>query len=82
MPVRGRDRPVEIDNRMLRGTVSASGPLGVKPASYDLIGLAMRELQYRLAGVRELLDAVARQGALHVHHEHAATTLRASHSGT
>jgi hypothetical protein len=59
MPVRGREKPVEIDSRLLRGTVSASGPAGVDPASYDLVGLAMQEPQYRLPGVRELLDAVA-----------------------
>jgi hypothetical protein len=60
MPVRGREKPIEIDSRLLRGTVSASGPEGVNPASYDLVGLAMQEPQYRLTGVRELLDAVAR----------------------
>jgi hypothetical protein len=32
----------------------------VKPADYDLVGLAMQEPQYRSPGVRELLDAVAR----------------------
>lgn len=60
MPVRGREKPVEIDSRLLRGTVSASGPEGVNPAAYDLVGLAMQEPQYRLTGVRELLDALAR----------------------
>jgi hypothetical protein len=60
MPVRGREQPVVIDSRLLRGTVTASGPEGVNPASYDLVGLAMQEPQYRLPGVRELLDAVAR----------------------
>jgi hypothetical protein len=32
----------------------------VNPRDYDLVGLAMQEPQYRLPGVRELLDAVAR----------------------
>jgi hypothetical protein len=32
----------------------------VNPGDYDLVGLAMQEPQYRSAGVRELLDAVAR----------------------
>jgi hypothetical protein len=60
MPVRGRDKPIEINSRLLRGTVSASGPEDVNPASYNLVGLAMQEPQYRGTGVRELLDAVAR----------------------
>jgi hypothetical protein len=59
MPVRGRKDPVEIDSRMLRGRVSAAGPTEVTPSDYDLIGLAMQEPQYRLPGVRELLNAVA-----------------------
>src|SRR5204863_3375240 len=42
------------------GEVSAAGPRDVKPADYDLIGLAMQEPQYRSPGVRELLDAVAK----------------------
>ena len=33
---------------------------GVEPKDYDLVGLAMQEPQYRSAGVRELLDAVAK----------------------
>jgi hypothetical protein len=32
----------------------------VNPKDYDLVGLAMQEPQYRSAGVRELLDAVAK----------------------
>jgi hypothetical protein len=60
MPVRGRERPVEVDSRLLPGTVSASGPADVNPASYDIVALAMQEPQYRLPGVRELLDAIAR----------------------
>jgi hypothetical protein len=59
MPVRGRSTPVEIDSRTLPGKVSAAGPADVSPKDYDLIGLAMQEPQYRAAGVRELLDAVA-----------------------
>jgi len=60
MPVRGRKDPVEIDSRKLPGKVSASGPAGVNPKDYDLVGLAMQEPQYRSPGVRELLDAVAK----------------------
>jgi hypothetical protein len=60
MPIRGRSAPIEIDSRKLPGKVSAAGPADVNPKDYDLIGLAMQEPQYRSAGVRELLDAVAK----------------------
>jgi hypothetical protein len=60
MPIRGRKDPIEIDSRKLPGKVTAGGTAGVKPADYDLIGLAMQEPQYRSPGVRELLDAVAK----------------------
>ena len=60
LPVKGRNKPVEIDSRTLPGQLSADGPSAVSPADYDLVGLAMQEPQYRAAGVRELLDAVAR----------------------
>jgi hypothetical protein len=42
------------------GSLSASGPASVDPSQFDLVVLAMQEPQYRAAGVRELLDAVAR----------------------
>src|SRR6201999_3463218 len=60
LPVRGRKDLVELDSRKLPGKVTAGGAAGVNPKDYDLIGLAMQEPQYRLAGVRELLDAVAK----------------------
>ena len=60
MPIRGRAAPVEIDSRKLPGKVTAAGPAGINPADYDLVALAMQEPQYRSAGVRELLDAVAK----------------------
>ncbi len=60
MPVKGRKDQVEIDSRKLPGKVSAAGPADVNPKDYDLVGLAMQEPQYRSAGVRELLDAVAK----------------------
>jgi hypothetical protein len=60
LPVRGRNAPVELDSRKLPGKVSAGGTAGIDPKAYDLVGLAMQEPQYRAAGVRELLDAVAR----------------------
>jgi len=59
LPVKGRDA-VEIDSRKAPGKLSAAGPGAVDPADYDLVGLAMQEPQYRSAGVRELLDAVAK----------------------
>src|SRR5215510_12184367 len=60
LPVKGRKDPIEIDSRKMPGKVSATGPAGVNPADFDLVGLAMQERQYRSAGVRELLDAVAK----------------------
>jgi hypothetical protein len=60
LPVKGRDGLVEIDTRKLPGKLSAAGPGAVNPADYDLVGLAMMEPQYRLPGVRELMDAVAK----------------------
>jgi hypothetical protein len=60
MPVKGRKHPIEIDSRTLPGKVTAGGPADVDPRNFDLVGLAMQEPQYRAAGVRELLDAVAK----------------------
>src|SRR5258705_2657931 len=60
LPDKGRKAPVERDSRKLPGKVSACGPADVNPKSFDLIGLAMQEPQYRSPGVRELLDAVAK----------------------
>jgi len=60
LPVRGRKALVELDSRKLPGKVTAGGTVGIDPKTYDLVGLAMQEPQYRSPGVRELLDAVAR----------------------
>jgi hypothetical protein len=60
LPVKGREGLVEIDTRKLPGKLSADGPGAVNPADYDLVALAMMEPQYRSAGVRELMDAIAR----------------------
>jgi len=62
LPVKGREGLVEIDTRKLPGKLSAGGADGIRPADYDLVVLAMQEPQYRSAGVRELLDAVAKAG--------------------
>jgi hypothetical protein len=60
LPVKGRDGLVELDSRKLPGKLTAGGPGGIKPVEFDLVALAMQEPQYRLPGVRELLDAVAK----------------------
>ena len=60
MPVKGREGLVEVHSWKLPGKLSAEGPTSVKPTEYDLVALAMQEPQYRSAGVRELLDAIAK----------------------
>ncbi|MGH8686664.1 MAG: hypothetical protein ACREVQ_03055 [Burkholderiales bacterium] len=60
LPVKGRDKLVEVDSRRLPGRLSASGPSGVVPGEYDLVALAMQEPQFRQADVRNLLGAIAR----------------------
>src|SRR5581483_5070935 len=60
MPAKGREGLVEINSKKLKGKITAGGTAGVKPGDYDLVALAMQEPQYRSAGVRELLDAVAK----------------------
>ena len=62
LPVRGRKEPVLLESRKLPGKVTAGGVDSANPADYDLIGLAMQEPQYRTAGVKDLLDAVAKSG--------------------
>ena len=59
LPVKGNDGLVEVDSRLLPGTISAAGPNDVNPSEYDLVALAMQEPQYGSSGVRELLDVVA-----------------------
>src|SRR6201987_4903269 len=60
LPIRGRKEPIELDSRKMPGKLAAGSPGDVNPRDYDLVALAMQEPQYRSAGVRELLDAVAR----------------------
>ena len=60
MPVKGRDGLVEVNSGKLRGKLTADGPGAVSPRDFDLVALAMQEPQYGSAGVRELLDAVAK----------------------
>jgi hypothetical protein len=60
MPVKGREGLVEVHSWKMPGKLSAEGPGSIKPSEYDLVALAMQEPQYRSAGVRELLDAIAK----------------------
>ena len=62
LPLRGHEKPIVLDSRTLPGRVSAGPAEDVDPTEYDLIGLCMQEPQYRVAGVRELLDAIGRSG--------------------
>jgi hypothetical protein len=62
LPIRGRKDPVLLESRKLPGKVTAGGVDSANPADFDLIGLAMQEPQYRTAGVKELLDKVAKSG--------------------
>lgn len=61
-PVRGREQLVEVDSRKLEGSIRAAAPAGVQPANFDLAVLAMQESQYGEAGVRQLMERVARAG--------------------
>ena len=58
-PVKGGE-PIEVASRTLPGAVRATTPAAADPAEYDLAVLAMQEPQYGAAGVRELLDRVAK----------------------
>jgi hypothetical protein len=60
MPVRGREELVEVNSRKLPGSLSAEGPNTIDPSQYDLVALAMQEPQYRSAGVRELMERIAK----------------------
>jgi len=61
MPVKGRPVPVEVRSRGLAGSLRATTPDAAQPGDYHLAVLAMQEPQYRLPGVRELLQATARE---------------------
>src|SRR5687767_1205994 len=60
MPIKGREGLVEIHSWKLPGKLTAAGPGDIKPTDYDLVALATQEPQYRSAGVRELLDSIAK----------------------
>jgi len=60
MPVKGREGLVEVNSKKLPGQILAGGTTDFNPADFDLVGFAMQEPQYRSAGVRELLERVAK----------------------
>jgi hypothetical protein len=60
LPIKGREKPVEVDSRKGTGKLRAAGLDAVDPDEYDLVGLAMQEPQYGSPGVRELLEAIAK----------------------
>jgi hypothetical protein len=60
-PVKAAE-PLEVASPSLPGSVRATTPANADAAEYDLVVLAMQEPQYGAAGVRELLDRVARAG--------------------
>ena len=62
LPVRGRENPVEITSKDLRGRVTATSAQDAAPGDYDLVVLAMQEPQYSAPGVRELMQRVAASG--------------------
>jgi hypothetical protein len=59
MPVKGRDGLLDVRSQHLPGRIGATTPDAADPGEFDLVVLAMQEPQYRLPGVRELLQAVA-----------------------
>lgn len=59
-PVKGREQLVEVDSRKLAGSVRAAAPDAVHPGNFDLAVLAMQESQYGEAGVRQLVQRLAR----------------------
>jgi len=62
LPLKGREGLVELRSRELPGRVGATTPDKADPRGYDLVVLGMQEPQYRLPGVRELLEATAASG--------------------
>ncbi len=62
LPVKGRQGLVEVRSRAAPGRLSAAGTDSVDPGSFDLVGLAMQEPQYRSPGVRELMGRIAAAG--------------------
>ena len=65
MPIKGREGLVEINSKKAAGKNDCRRSRRASiPCDYDLVALAMQEPQYRSAGVRKLLDAVAQSECL------------------
>ena len=62
MPVKGHEGLVDLKTIDMPGSMSAAGPNDIDLSEFDLAVLAMQEPQYRSAGVRELLEAIAEAG--------------------
>jgi hypothetical protein len=60
LPVKGREKPVEVDSRKGSGKLRAAGLDAVDLHEYDLVGFAMQEPQYGSTGVRELVGMIAK----------------------
>jgi hypothetical protein len=58
-PIKGRESPIEVASKGLRGALSASAPEDVEPDAFDLVVLGMQEAQYGARGVRELMQRIA-----------------------
>jgi hypothetical protein len=63
LPIRGREAPIAISSKELKGALSACPPDAADPSEFDLVVLGMQEPQYGSDGVRELMG---RAGAAHV----------------
>src|SRR5262245_52220521 len=60
LPVKGRDRLVEINSKQLPGKLSAGGTTAVKPADHVLLVLVIHERQYRPPDVRGVREAMTK----------------------
>jgi hypothetical protein len=60
LPIRGREKLLEIASKDLPGQLRASVPEQTDPAAYDLVVLGMQEAQYSASGVRDLMSRIAR----------------------
>src|SRR5207249_5744888 len=59
-PIKGRESLLDLASKELPGSLSAATPDEVDPGEFDLVVLAMQEVQYGSPGVRELMGRVAR----------------------
>lgn len=62
MPVRGRDGLTEVHSKSLPGKLTALTPSEADPSTFDLVGLAMQEPQYRAPEIKRLLVAIGQSG--------------------